>query len=105
MFSSPAVRPFLGIRVRGSVPVYLRTYHCKSFSIAPGDFREFSSPDQSSRYRYEWITSAIRRVNFVDKLEEKKPLLQDPTYIRTVRRMVEVDGHKQPVIRKQRVRP
>jgi hypothetical protein len=87
------------------VPVYLRIYRCKSVSVAPGDFRAFSRPDRSCRDRYEGIASAIRRAKFVDKLEEQKLLLQDPTYIRTVQRMVEVDGHKQPVIRKQRVRP
>src|SRR5258708_16697656 len=47
----------------------------------------------------------IRRAKFIDKLEEQKQLLQDPGYIRTVQRMVEVDGQKQPVVRKQRVRP
>jgi hypothetical protein len=47
----------------------------------------------------------IRRAKFIDKLEEQKLLLSDPAYIRTVQRMVEVDGAKQPVVRRQRVRP
>jgi len=47
----------------------------------------------------------IRRAKFIDKLEEQKLLLQDPAYIRTVQRMAEVDGQKQPVVRKQRIRP
>jgi len=47
----------------------------------------------------------IRRAKFVAKLEEQKLLLDDPAYIRTVQRMVQVDGEKQPVVRKQRVRP
>jgi hypothetical protein len=47
----------------------------------------------------------IRRAKFIDKLEEQKLLLQDPAYIRTIQRMAEVDGQKQPVIRKQRAKP
>jgi hypothetical protein len=47
----------------------------------------------------------IRRAKFIDKLEEQKLLLQDPAYIRTVQRMAEIDGQKQPVVRKQRVKP
>jgi hypothetical protein len=47
----------------------------------------------------------IRRAKFIEKLEEQKLLLQDPAYIRTVQRMAEVDGQKQPVVRKQRVKP
>lgn len=47
----------------------------------------------------------IRRAKFIAKLEEQKLLLDDPAHIRTVQRMVEVDGQKQPVVRKQRVRP
>src|SRR6478752_5608502 len=39
----------------------------------------------------------IRRAKFIEKLEEQKLLLQDPAYIRTVQRMAEVDGQKQPV--------
>ncbi len=47
----------------------------------------------------------IRRAKFIAKLEEQKLLVQDPTYIRTVQRMADVDGQKQPVVLKQRVRP
>lgn len=47
----------------------------------------------------------IRRAKFIAKLEEQKLLLQDPAYIRTVQRMADVDGQKQPVVLKQRVRP
>jgi hypothetical protein len=47
----------------------------------------------------------IRRAKFIEKLEEQKLLLQDPAYIRTVQRMAEVDGQKQAVVRKQRVKP
>jgi hypothetical protein len=46
-----------------------------------------------------------RRAKFIEKLEEQKLLLEDPAYIRTVQRMAEVDGQKQPVVRKQKVRP
>jgi hypothetical protein len=47
----------------------------------------------------------IRRAKFIAKLEEQKLLVQDPSYIRTVQRMADVDGQKQPVVLKQRVRP
>ena len=47
----------------------------------------------------------IRRAKFIEKLEEQKLLLQDPGYVRTVQRMAEVDGQKQAVVRRQRVRP
>ncbi len=47
----------------------------------------------------------IRRAKFIEKLEEQKLLLQDTAYIRTVQRMAEVDGQKQAVVRKQRVKP
>ena len=47
----------------------------------------------------------MRRAKFIEKLEEQKLLLQDPAYVRTVQRMAEVDGQKQPVVRKQRVKP
>ena len=47
----------------------------------------------------------IRRAKFIEKLEEQKTLLNDPAYIRTVQRTVEVDGQKQVVARTQRVRP
>ena len=47
----------------------------------------------------------IRRAKFIEKLEEQKLLLKDSAYIRTVQRMAEVDGQKQPVVRKQRVKP
>ena len=47
----------------------------------------------------------IRRVKFIEKLEEQKLLLQDPGYVRTAQRMVEVDGQTQAVVRRQRVRP
>jgi hypothetical protein len=38
-------------------------------------------------------------------LEEQKQLLQDPGYVRTVHRTTEIDGQKQVVVRKQRVKP
>lgn len=47
----------------------------------------------------------MRRAKFIEKLEEQKLLLADPGYIRTVQRTAEVDGQKQAVVRKQRVRP
>ena len=47
----------------------------------------------------------MRRAKFIEKLEEQKLLLQDPGYVRTVQRTAEVDGQKQAVVRKQRVRP
>lgn len=47
----------------------------------------------------------IRRAKFIAKLEEQKLLVQDPAYIRTIQRMADVDGQKQPVVLKQRVRP
>ena len=46
-----------------------------------------------------------RRAKFIEKLEEQKLLLEDPAYIRTVQRMGEVDGQKQPIVRRQKVRP
>ncbi len=46
-----------------------------------------------------------RRAKFIEKLEEQKRLLDDPAYIRTVQRMAEVDGQKQPVVLRQKVRP
>jgi hypothetical protein len=47
----------------------------------------------------------IRRAKFIMKLEEQKQLLQDPGYVRTVHRTTEIDGQKQVVVRKQRVKP
>lgn len=47
----------------------------------------------------------LRRVKFIEKLEEQKRLLEDPGYIRTVQRTAEVDGTRQAVVRRQRVRP
>lgn len=47
----------------------------------------------------------MRRAKFIEKLEEQKLLLADPGYVRTVQRTAEVDGQKQAVVRKQRVRP
>ncbi len=47
----------------------------------------------------------IRRAKFIEKLEEQKLLLEDPAYVRTVQRTAEVDGVKQAVVRKQKVRP
>src|SRR5215471_9480686 len=47
----------------------------------------------------------IRRAKFITKLEEQKQLLQDPGYVRTVHRTAEIDGQKQVVVRKQRVKP
>ncbi len=48
---------------------------------------------------------SMRRAKFIEKLEEQKLLLADPGYVRTVQRTAEVDGQKQAVVRKQRVRP
>lgn len=47
----------------------------------------------------------MRRAKFIEKLEEQKLLLADPGYVRTVQRTAEVDGVKQAVVRKQRVKP
>lgn len=47
----------------------------------------------------------MRRAKFIEKLEEQKLLLTDPGYVRTIQRTAEVDGVKQAVVRKQRVRP
>jgi hypothetical protein len=47
----------------------------------------------------------IRRAKFIQKLEEQKQFLQDPGYVRTVHRTTEIDGQKQVVVRKQRVKP
>ena len=47
----------------------------------------------------------VRRVKFIEKLEEQKRLLEDPGYVRTVQRTAEVDGTRQAVVRRQRVRP
>lgn len=47
----------------------------------------------------------VRRVKFIEKLEEQKLLLEDPGYVRTVQRTAEVDGTRQAVVRRQRVRP
>lgn len=46
-----------------------------------------------------------RRAKFISKLEEQKELLADPSYLRTVQRTADVDGQKQVVAVKQRVRP
>ncbi len=47
----------------------------------------------------------IRRAKFISKLEEQKQLLEDPGFVRTVHRTAEIDGQKQVVVRKQRVKP
>lgn len=47
----------------------------------------------------------IRRAKFISKLEEQKQLLEDPAFVRTVHRTAEIDGQKQVVVRKQRVKP
>lgn len=49
--------------------------------------------------------TGMRRAKFIEKLEEQKLLLADPSYVRTVQRTAEVDGVKQAVVRKQRVKP
>lgn len=46
-----------------------------------------------------------RRDKLVERLEDQKSLLNDPTHVRTVQRWVKVDGEKQPVEKKQRVSP
>jgi hypothetical protein len=47
----------------------------------------------------------IRRAKFISKLEEQKQLLEDPGFVRTIHRTAEIDGQKQVVVRKQRVKP
>jgi len=46
-----------------------------------------------------------RRARLIERLEEQKILLNDPSHIRVVQRWVKVDGEKQPVEKKQRVSP
>ncbi len=46
-----------------------------------------------------------RRVKLIERLEEQKALLNDPTFARTVQRWVKVNGEKQPTEKKQRVSP
>jgi hypothetical protein len=46
-----------------------------------------------------------RRAKLIERLEEQKALLNDPTHTRVVQRWVKVDGEKQPVEKKQRVSP
>lgn len=46
----------------------------------------------------------IRRAKFITKLEEQKLLFQDPGHVRTIERGA-VDGQKQPVVLRQKIRP
>jgi hypothetical protein len=46
-----------------------------------------------------------RRANIIARLEEQKLLLNDPSYIRTVRTWVKKDGQLTPVDKHQRVVP
>jgi hypothetical protein len=46
-----------------------------------------------------------RRANTIARLEEQKLLLNDPSYIRTVRTWVKKDGQLTPVDKHQRVLP
>lgn len=46
-----------------------------------------------------------RRDKLIERLEDQKLLLNDPSHVRTVQRWVKVDGEKQPVEKKQRVSP
>jgi hypothetical protein len=46
-----------------------------------------------------------RRANIIARLEEQKLLLNDPSYIRTVRTWVKKDGQLTPVDKQQRVLP
>ena len=46
-----------------------------------------------------------RRANIIARLEEQKLLLNDPSYIRTVRTWVKKDGQLTPVDKHQRVLP
>jgi hypothetical protein len=47
----------------------------------------------------------VRRAKLIERLDEQKTLLNDPTHTRVVQRWVKVDGEKQPVEKKQRVSP
>jgi hypothetical protein len=46
-----------------------------------------------------------RRANIIDRLEEQKRLVNDPSYVRTVRTWVKKDGQRTPVDKQQRVLP
>ena len=46
-----------------------------------------------------------RRAKLIERLEEQKSLLNDPTHTRVVQRWVKVDGERQPIEKKQRVSP
>jgi hypothetical protein len=46
-----------------------------------------------------------RRAKLIERLEEQKSLLNDPTFTRNVQRWVKVNGEKQPVEKKQRISP
>ena len=41
-----------------------------------------------------------RRAKLIERLEEQKALLNDPSHIRVVQRWVKVDGAKQPIEKK-----
>jgi hypothetical protein len=46
-----------------------------------------------------------RRAKLIERLEEQKALLNDPSHVRAVQRWVKVDGEKQPVIRRAILTP
>ncbi len=48
---------------------------------------------------------AVRRAKLVDRLEEQKRLLQDPSYVRVVQRWTGKGDERRQVERRQRVRP
>ena len=48
---------------------------------------------------------AARRQKLVERLEEQKALLKDPSFVRKTQRRVEVDGQKRLVEKDQKVRP
>jgi len=47
----------------------------------------------------------VRRAKLIERLEEQKLLLADPTYVRTYKRWVKIDGNRSQVEKTQRVFP
>lgn len=47
----------------------------------------------------------IRRAKLIERLEEQKRLLADPSYVRTYKRWVKIDGNRSQVEKTQRVFP
>ena len=46
-----------------------------------------------------------RRAKTIDRLEEQKQLLADPSHLRTIKRWVKIDGEKKLIEKQQRVFP